>query len=210
MIKVNAELFRIAYAAVSKEETRYYLRGVYVEPHPVKGVTLTATDGNQLLCIHDESGVATEKAIIRLTPDALKACKIAKREHARVLTIEDGAKVNATVSVIEAEGDEAQPRAIIADCKIDGTFPDYRRVIPVPNPLQDSAVNPPHFAGHLIIAMGDTAIALKSKIRWHAADVSSPAIVLFEEAPHVVGVLMPMRSKASPKFELPAWYTGEK
>lgn len=51
----NADLFRIAYSCVSTEETRYYLNGVHLEPHPCGGAFMVATDGHRLIVVHDES-----------------------------------------------------------------------------------------------------------------------------------------------------------
>ena len=55
-IRVNADLFKLVHAAISKEETRYYLNGVFIEPHPVGGAVLVATDGHRMLVAHDEKG----------------------------------------------------------------------------------------------------------------------------------------------------------
>lgn len=43
MITVDANLFRLAYAAVAVDEMRPYLKGVCIEPHPVKGAIMVST-----------------------------------------------------------------------------------------------------------------------------------------------------------------------
>ena len=55
-LNINAGLFYAASLFTSKEDARYYLQGVFVEPHPIEGITLTATDGVRLACIYDRSG----------------------------------------------------------------------------------------------------------------------------------------------------------
>ena len=64
-IDVNAMLFKAARECQSSEETRYYLGGVYVQPHPERGALLVATDGHRLIAIHDETGICEKPAIVR-------------------------------------------------------------------------------------------------------------------------------------------------
>ena len=78
IIRVNANLFRLAQMTVSTEETRYYLNGIFIQPHAVQGVLLVSTDGHRMTVIHDETGHADQSAIVRLSPEALKLCKLSK------------------------------------------------------------------------------------------------------------------------------------
>lgn len=81
--RINADLFRAVSVAVSTEETRYYLNGVNVEQHPVKGVILTATDGHRLLCAHDENGETDGAYIVPAGKDLIRATKIGGPERRR-------------------------------------------------------------------------------------------------------------------------------
>jgi DNA polymerase III sliding clamp (beta) subunit (PCNA family) len=72
---VNADLFRIVYSCVSTEETRYYLNGVHVEPHPVKGAILVATDGHRMLIAHDKDGSCSGPIIVQMPRFALAQCR---------------------------------------------------------------------------------------------------------------------------------------
>lgn len=225
MIRFNANLFRLAFTCTSNEETRYYLRGVFVEPHPQGGVTLSATDGHRMLCIRDESGAADESAIINLG-DALKQCK-PKRNERRDVVIQTGGKDAAVVfAADDANGVLIDtPIAMAYGVRIDGSFPDYRRVVPTEFTKEGS----PYFQGRYVAAFGDIACELaahmdrkpgKYAYENSRADTlrvfcgangknpeGSPALVLFPEFDFVFGILMPCRIVSSDiQPDAPSWF----
>lgn len=227
MIRFNANLFRIAMLAASNEETRYYLRGVFIEPHATKGVTMTTTDGHRMLLIHDENGSADESAIITLSPEALKLCKPKRNERrdVRIWTGENEATICDTYAT-EEHGSEVltdKPLGVSYDCRIDGSFPAYRNV--VPKAFTDKAT--PSFAGKYLSDMGVVALALAEHfhdwkpskhtgnldrhdgMRVLASDCdrpeSAPALVCFPSAPQAFGILMPISNKDA-SLSLPAWF----
>jgi hypothetical protein len=234
MIRFNANLFRIAMQCASKEETRYYLRGVYVQPHHVKGVTMVATDGHKLIVLHDESGSADESAIINLG-DALKLCK-PKRNERHDVVIETGsntATVNNTFAapdrdektnaLLGTETLEDTPFGMAYGVKIDGSFPDYRRVIPK---AFSNTITPTFASWYLSeLALVGTELAahfhdFKAKTfegidRRDAMQIcaqedekptSCPALVTWPSMPKAFAVLMPVRSTGS-EAALPDWYS---
>lgn len=201
MLKFNADLFRIVSTCQSKEQTRYYLCGVYVEPCAAGGVTLVATDGHRLMCARDENGTADESAIIQLSPAALKACKTGKGELRREVAV-DGS--GATVRAVLQDGDSetVQLIAFSTDCRIDGTFPDWRRVVPDPSFAAES--RPGAFNGSYLSSFGTIAADLaklrdskKSLLRILSSEPESPALVLFPLDPQAFGVIMPCRCDMS-------------
>jgi hypothetical protein len=210
MIKCNAGLFRIATSCQSKEAARFYLQGVFVEPHGVKGVTLTSTDGHRLVSIYDENGFADEKAIISLSPAALKECKATK--HSKRILVVDGA--NASVYDYDGIGGDGKPLgdivAVSPKCKVDGVFPDWRRV--VPKIEYNEKTRPAHFDGSLLSTFCDIAADLMKEKSKRAkplvrvlGDVDSPAVVLFANDERAFGILMPV---TGPKIEtLPWWFS---
>lgn len=221
MIRFNANLYRIAMLASSKEETRYYLNGAFIEPHPVKGVTLVTTDGRKLLAIYDENGAADESAIVRLTPEAMKACKPGKGER-RDITIATGsasATVNVTTEAQEGIDEKGRPCgavvltdtpvAISANCKIDGTFPDYRRVLPPPA-VFDAKSFAPAFSPLVV----DTFCKVSTELAEHYgasvapfrmnANSEGPTLVTFPPNFNAFGVALPMRSAC--EAVAPAWF----
>jgi hypothetical protein len=221
MIRCNANLFRIASTCQSKEETRYYLCGVYVEPHAVKGVTLVTTDGHRLLCLYDETGHADESAIIALTPNALKECKPGKHQQ-RFLTI-DGANatINAGVVTKGGEIELGDAIAVSVKCRIDGTFPDWRRVVPQVPMILPADESAPSFSGDYLGSMGDIAIALEKHFDRYSNNPSNgrgimstvakeclgPSLVLFPKVQEAFGVLMSVRANAAGVVhnQVPEW-----
>jgi hypothetical protein len=234
MIRFNANLYRLAFSCGSNEETRYYLKGVFVEPHAHGGVTLTATDGHRLLCIHDVDGHADESAIINLG-DGLKACK-PKRNERRDVVIATGSKdaiVNVTVEVPDRDEKtnaptgtttlEDTPVATAYGVRVDGTYPSYRQVVPQAFTNEGA----PGFQGRYISAFGDLACELaihadrkptKYASEESRADVlrvfcgdgknpeGSPALVIFPAFDFVFGILMPCRVKNDSKPSVPLWF----
>lgn len=124
---VLRRLFDKAKFAISTEETRYYLNGVYMhvaqgEDGPV--LRCVATDGHRLARIDAPlpEGAASMPGVIvpRKTVNEL-----------RKLLDDDGATI--AVSVSETKVRFATPAVTLTSKVIDGTFPDYSRVIPLHN-----------------------------------------------------------------------------
>ena len=109
-----AHLFSGLFAA-STEETRYYLQGVYL--HPRDGATYgVTTDGHRLAeVMHPVAHEFTPVIVPRKTAS----------EAAR--SFADG---DVTVSVSETKIRFTSPSFSLLSKVIDGTFPDYRRIIP--------------------------------------------------------------------------------
>lgn len=234
MIRFNANLFRLAFSCASGEETRYYLRGVYVEPHAEGGVTLTATDGHRLICIRDESGSADESAIVNLG-DALKQCK-PKRNERRDVVIQTGnseASIVSTVEILDRDEKtnaptgtvtlEDTPVAMAYGVRIDGSYPSYRQVVPQSFTREGA----PGFQGRYLAAFGDLACDLAAHagctpskyaqgesrsdvLRVFCGDgkspEGSPALVIFPAFDFVFGILMPCRVKNDTQPSVPSWF----
>ena len=223
MIRFNANLYRIATMCMSKEETRYYLCGVFVEPHPVKGVTLTATDGHKLLVIHDESGRADESAIVRLD---VKLCK-ATRGMVREVQVETGSSEAAFAEALKGYTDDEtnfQKVAAAYSVRVDGSFPDYRHVIPkaygdAPAPafasihLLGMAAIGTELAAHFhdFNAKRSVSLVNRKDVMQIRAELDAPdggpALVTWPACPAAFGVLMPVRWNDA--AELPTWYATQ-
>lgn len=113
---------RVVANAISKEETRYYLNGAYIEFGMLEGVTLTTTDGHRLVSVvlgANERPSYRANAII--SRDGIKK---ALKRLAR-------AKGNCEIIVMGPMNVKiAYCGELIALECIDGTFPDWRRVVP--------------------------------------------------------------------------------
>lgn len=124
---VLRRLFDKAKFAISTEETRYYLNGVYM--HAATGadgpvLRCVATDGHRLARIDAAlpEGAADLPGVIvpRKTVNEL-----------RKLLDDDEAQIAVSVSATKVRF--ATPEVTLTSKVIDGTFPDYARVIPVGN-----------------------------------------------------------------------------
>ena len=116
--------------AISSEETRYYLNGVYFHLHDKRtdAARMVATDGHRLSCFTlsgDRGGLAD-------FPGA-----IIPRETVRLFR-ETFGKKPAKDAIVSVAFSASKVRLICGDMRItskliDGTFPDYYRVMPMDN-----------------------------------------------------------------------------
>jgi DNA polymerase III subunit beta len=187
----------------SKEEARYYLGGVSIEVTP-RCVTYVATDGHRLaarrLFVPEGSPDNTDCIGQWIIPAATcKALKIGKREDGQA-TLTTSA--NGPRSLILAYGNQS-----IGFEAIDGTFPDWRRVVP----STCSGSTTYGFNGEYLASVDKLGAALdlgKKTCHWND---NGPACFTFSGAGDVFAVLMPMRNdKASWDNDAPAWIKSER
>lgn len=214
-VTVNARALKAAAMCASSEETRYYLKGVYVETSAA-GVTLTATDGHRLAALNharhadDLDAPAAPSVIVPL--HMIDKLKIGKRapDYA-TLTID--ANVNPAKITLAFDG-----LSIVADA-VDGTYPNARAVVRgafVPH--KDDAGRMAHFNPAYVAAFGKMKELLtgnKPQLLQIYHNGPSPAVVDFlgvEETADGLrgfGVLMPCRAPENVLGALtapPAWY----
>lgn len=108
--------------AISTEETRYYLNGIYlhVEEGKLRGV---ATDGHRLALLDLAAPAGAEK---------IPGVIIPRKTVGEVQRLLDGAET-VTVELSEGKIRFTAGEVVLTSKLIDGTFPDYRRVIPQNN-----------------------------------------------------------------------------
>ncbi|MBV0913430.1 DNA polymerase III subunit beta [Anianabacter salinae] len=120
-------LFDKSRFAISTEETRYYLNGVYMHVSDAEGgkvLRCVATDGHRLARID---------AALPVGADDMPGVIVPRKTvtELRKLLDDDDAKI--AVSVSETKVRFATPEIMLTSKVIDGTFPDYTRVIPTGN-----------------------------------------------------------------------------
>ncbi len=124
---VLRRLFDKSKFAISTEETRYYLNGVYMHVATADGgqvLRCVATDGHRLARIDADLPVGAEEMPGVIVPRKTVG-------ELRKLLDDDEAKI--AVSVSETKIRFATPAITLTSKVIDGTFPDYTRVIPSGN-----------------------------------------------------------------------------
>jgi DNA polymerase-3 subunit beta len=113
--------------AISTEETRYYLNGIYLHTMDVDGLLMlraVATDGHRLARVELPAPAGSE---------SMPGIIVPRKTVAEVLRLVDGAD-----GVVRIELSSSKIRFVLDDIVltsklIDGTFPDYSRVIPSGN-----------------------------------------------------------------------------
>lgn len=114
--------------AMSTEETRYYLNGLFVHAK-IDGssevLRIVATDGHRLACVETPlpKGAKDLKGVIIPRKTVTEIRKL----------LEDDAVENVTVEVSENKVRFSITDVTLTSKLIDGTYPDYERVIPTDN-----------------------------------------------------------------------------
>ena len=113
--------------AISTEETRYYLNGIYLHKAERDGVNVlraVATDGHRLASVETALPAGAENINGVIVPRKTVA-------ELRKLIDESGDEV--VISMSESKIRFSFDNAVLTSKLIDGTFPDYQRVIPSGN-----------------------------------------------------------------------------
>jgi DNA polymerase III sliding clamp (beta) subunit (PCNA family) len=203
MIEVSAAYFRAAAECQSNEDTRYYLQGVYIQPHPVKGAILTATDGHRLISIYDEEGTCPAAKIIAIDRREIDARAIAAMKKAKILSPkvcvdDDGI---ATIGTYRS----------LKSCVIDGTYPDWKAVLkPVLAGCKEGKFMPASFNHTYLAEFGKISAMLSrsgediaASIRMISFSESDPTLIRFGSDDVAFAILMPMRATTS--NSVPSW-----
>jgi DNA polymerase III subunit beta len=119
-------LFEKARFAISTEETRYYLNGIYLHSVEDGGMKLraVATDGHRLAQVQTEcpAGAEAMPGVIVPRKAVGEVIKLLESDTAPVEVALSQAKIRFTVGAV-----------VLTSKLIDGSFPDYARVIPAAN-----------------------------------------------------------------------------
>ena len=214
-IEINARLLKAVALAATNSESRYYLRGVFVEFF-ADHLTLTATDGHKLIAgrqmrFDTEPGdSAAGQAGIILPLDMIDKIKLSRK-----------APDHATLS-FDAKGDNFAARFLQlrfdattqSGFEVEASYPAARRVAPVSITGETAAFDP-----EILITFSKAAKLTHNAIGNPSTPVVhhnglSPALVSWLAVGalpgcEAFGVAMPMRVQGDFK-ELPdvAWFTG--
>jgi hypothetical protein len=186
-ISVNAALFAAVWNARSFEETRYYLNGISFEPG-----CMVATDGHILTAAQIEYDGPPV-----ILPASKKAYAAAKGKKAALVQWDGD-----ILSVVDANGAtlHMEPCA-----PIDGTFPDWRRILPSGDLVPTGGA----FLAPVLTALLETAKCLSgsSGYTMRGADPLSPHLVTYLSNDPVFSVAMPARRDRWPASVdvVPGW-----
>lgn len=153
LANVNPKYFAAINLFAGVKDVRFYINGVRIEPHPVKGAILVATNGHTMAAIHDPDGFCSQPIIVgSIGKDLLRACRSAKPAV-------PGADLRLWIdaqSAVIAEGHDEPAHPFDQYARhasrielIDGKYPDWRRVLTGASQRHSQdfpAVNPAYLA----------------------------------------------------------------
>lgn len=154
LARVNPRYFAGIERFAAVKDVRFYLCGVFIEPHPHGGVTIVATDGRIMAAAHDPDGWCAEPIIVGdITKPLLSACKKRGLPSARAEQL----WIAKDCAVVSSSAETEPPPAPFGEAAlhsskisiIDGKFPDWRRVMPLERqvaPTEFPPVRPEYMA----------------------------------------------------------------
>ena len=190
---INLKVLAALSLCASTDTRRHYLCGVCVEIAP-RHVTYIATDGHVLAAHREELAAdAPDNEMLGsfIIPTAACAKFKLKRGASTVGTIMPDAEY-----LIIAYGAER-----IGFTPVDGTFPDWRRVVPA---LPTGETKPAQFLASNVSRLADVGTKLGYGAMCIHHDGNSPALVDWQGNTDTVAVIMPYRIAIEPKH--PAWF----
>ncbi len=113
--------------AISTEETRYYLNGIYLHTIEVDGamkLRAVATDGHRLARTEMEAPAGSE---------SMPGIIIPRKTVGELQKLVDDPDIKVTIELSDSKIRFTIGSVILTSKLIDGTFPDYQRVIPTGN-----------------------------------------------------------------------------
>ena len=193
MLKVtlNIRALRAVLVAVSTEETRYYLNGINLEFTP-DGIVMAATDGHRMIVLrqpYGEHAATAAHASVIVPRDLVAKLKVKhKTLDETTLTIGDDGRL-----LFEHAGES------FGGSRVDGNFPDYRRVVPKDLDGKPAQYNPAYLADFAKARQELTGSKLDKDgkgsplVRYNGLN---PAVVDFawDTGFQAFGVIMPLRT----------------
>jgi len=194
-----ADDLRAAFQCISTEQTRYYLGGVFVEADK-----MVALDGNQMLKIELPDGChvgtecftqgmdAPEGAGFILSCDATDKAFKAKASGGDLWVYGDIETGILQFVINHGEGGEMSRVGVLEFTRINGTYPEWRRVVAKGDGGTNSVCYDPAVLGKLIKA-ADVIEKGKGIRLTGGATQGDPIRVDFVASPRLRGTLMGMR-----------------
>jgi hypothetical protein len=206
MITFNIDIRALKGTAIaaSKEETRYYLKGVCLQ-HDKDGLVYTATDGHRLIAtrhIWDDGKSPAHFEPVIIPSSLIKMIKVNRKIDRAEIKLETIEGARARMIRITYCGVQ------YAENEIEGTFPDWRRVMPREQNREYATYNADYVSSFkdAIKAMGGASEPIISH------NGNNPAFVAFgalDTGLESFGVIMPMGTSTNRMYNAPTWALTE-
>jgi hypothetical protein len=208
ILQFSADCYRAAATCMSDKETRYYPRGVYVQPAPKAegGVLMVATDGHRMALIHDRDGCIDRPRILHIDPKQ-KDLKAGRKEHGprRVHIHADLVKGKSEVCTVRDWSGEPCGGVLVHE--VDGDYLDWSMVLPKSGAVQPPALHSGNTVNPKYFADVQTALAILGENvppYIEQNERGAPLWAWHPAVPHAAFIIMPMRASAS-DFTRPTW-----
>jgi len=147
---INAKYYAEAGAFTSKEESRYTLRAIRIEPHPQGGAVIVATDGHTLGLFYDADAICDESVQVEFKKEIARFCEPStqkdKTAFIRLMQIEDDLTIVETLNGASYDEDPMSRIVRFFDVHAQGSFPDWRMVLPTAPSESHLDFNPDYLA----------------------------------------------------------------
>lgn len=188
-ISISARYLQLLNAARGKNDPRYYINGICVEPNPAGGAFLVATNGHVMVVVCDEHAHVDKTTILPvpslIVSHAKKADRAVHREDEWRLVDADGKLVAGAHGAV-----------------IQGQYPNWRAVVPKGEPNGIAAFQPQYLC--LLSHVPATEGKRPNAAIVYAHGDQSPMTVRFHGSPEILIVVMPMRTTNLPPA-MPHW-----
>jgi hypothetical protein len=220
LVIVRPHVMRAMELITSRETTRYYLNGILVEPHKDGGIVLIATDGSIMVTLHDSQGYAEGPSQIWKYRDfapiiktKVAAASKGNRELANLRYEQQGNAFKVALGFDSAPALQAMAfgdLAYIGDqAAIDGTFPQYQRVIARLGAKRTGASFNAQVVGQISKFAQELSGYKTARIGFDLLDEGGPGafrVELPSEGLDAIGTIMPVTMKDDPGMSsYPAW-----
>ena len=194
-LTVSLSIIRAARTHAAEKDLRYWLQGVYFD---TKHGKLVATDGHRML-VASASGIQSSVAPFIISNETLDAVLSQyKGDYGRGKRLGD-VEITVTVSD-EMTVSFNTPIGLISGKPVDGTFPDYRRVIPKPENVMTE--KPAVFNQTYIYEAFDAILVARNKTLKAASNYAVKVFgfgescgVVTDGSGGVVVIVMPIRNE---------------
>jgi hypothetical protein len=207
MIKFASKYLPALMKFMAKNDIRYYLMGIHIEPDPKGGAILCATDGHRMLVIKDKDAsypadAPKEGVIFHINKDAARFCKGEVRGVAGYATIDIESQ---RLTIFSGDDNEVflQP----GKCLVNGKFPIWQRVLPDFTKLQQSSLSyaaPEYISDAVMVHPGSGSRNVGHGCRFWQENELGPVIVEYSHHPEQIAIIMPLRTDMS-KGGIDAW-----